>query len=286
MVWRLNGARLRIAGALCLAMLGLGPAAPGAARALDGTDTLSLAYAIRVRGFELMSFRLNVIVTGENYLASSHLQTLGIAELFSFLRLKHDTAGRLTAAGPRPARFETLLENKYGIKTSIVTWDGEGRQSAQHKPPIRLSKKNDIAEHLKPGIPDPLSVLVALLLNRSDGPCDIARQVYGGRRIFELAFARRTNKPGDASQQPRDRFVCQVRNRPIAGYSARKMAKAAANPPKPVIIDMVRLKQKISGRQILVPVSASGAANWIAIDVRLIEARVNGRPIADLVPGK
>lgn len=273
-------------GLSCLSLSGTGSLPAQAAPVKKAqTNEIKLSYDVYGAGFKLMEIDFDLTVTGNKYLARSNLKTIGFAKLFSALKIKYKTSGTFSKTRFRPARFTMDTKKKKKKRSATISWNRQGKPKIIATPPLHKKKHKAIIKALRAGMPDPLTALLYLTLRRTKTPCKLSKLVLDGRKIFQLkfSFSKQVNVTTKESKLYQGKaFHCTVNNRPIAGYSSKTMAKAAAKPKRPFNIWLVPVKEQHLGHRFMVPLFVTGSTNFADISVRLTKAKINGKSFKNL----
>jgi hypothetical protein len=253
---------------------------PVEAKSENRPRKIGLVYEIYARGLKLMDLRISILLSGNKYLIKSRLKTTGVANLFSSLSARYEATGRLSALAASPARFQMLIEKSSKKRAANVAWIKGGKYTIRQRPPLSASKAAAVARVMRPGLPDPLSMLVEFAFTRSTRPCRLARRIFDGRKIFDLSVS-----PAGAVKLEKSDYdlyqgaaiKCMVHDRPIAGYSRKKLKRYRDDPPKPLTVWAVPVNSVVVGRPMLVPVKIAGEASWTRISAQLRKVEIDGR---------
>lgn len=102
-------------------------------------------------------------------------------------------------------------------------------------------------------------------------------------KIFELKFS--FVKQVDVTKKNHKLYQgkayrCEVKDRPIAGYSKKALAKfTSRRGNKTFTLWMAPVLEKTLGRRFLIPLLISGNVGFADVNIRLTKANINGRSL-------
>ena len=215
--------RLAFWGAGLLAMLLFyGPAS--AADAAWPSD-VATRYKLKFNGFDVGSYTFQSRFDGKTYAASS---SADVSALFGAFKWKGniESRGLLAQQGPQPQTYQ--MNYKAKKKQGSVTLGFEkgvikSVTLVPNKPP-NPETVPVTTDHLKVGVFDPMTTILAMTHASSAKPCDKKIPVFDGKARFDLVMSYKgQEKVADKkpSGQPGQLVVCTVKYVPIAGHKPK-----------------------------------------------------------------
>lgn len=251
---------------------------PVAQSPLTPNDTISLKYDLTRSDLSLMKLSFNISLKGTDYTASHSLKSKGLVKIFSDTKSSGSVEGKINKASLAPKMFYLKAGKKNNTKTAKLIWEKKNI-SNELSPALSAERTKSLKPVLKPNLKDPLSGLLSMVLFDDPGkPCDKTIRVFEGRKIFDLSYS--YVEPGKLKKSDLGSFrgethICNIKHTPIAGYSEKKMKKAAkANEIHKVWI--ARIKSPTSEKSYFVPVKAIITTNFGNIDISLNKGKING----------
>ena len=263
----------------------LGPPAQAAPANKTNANEVKLSYDVHGAGFKLMTVDIDIMLNGNKYAAKSDLKTVGFAKLFTAIKAKYEANGTFSKTRFKPAHFTMETKKKKKRRSSTVSWNKRGMPKMAAKPPIKEGREKAVLKTLRTGMPDPLTTMLTLMLNGGKSPCKLTRLVLDGRKIFELkvSYSKQVEvKSKDSKLYQGKAFHCIIKDRPVAGYSKKTMAKIITKPKPPFNIWLVPVTEQSLKRNFLVPLFVTGPTNFADITVRLTKALINGKSLKSL----
>lgn len=155
---------------------------------------LRLEYEGYFGGLHIGSARAVLERRGGAYRVSAEARARGLLEWFSQWRGRAESRGRLVDAPgaragvePKPDLHRNRGEWRGDPRWSILTYDADGRVSAQDGSPPDPNELTPIPDGSTRDTIDPISAIVAMAEAMQDGGlCEATLQLFDGRRRFDL----------------------------------------------------------------------------------------------------
>ncbi|MCR9218807.1 MAG: DUF3108 domain-containing protein [Alphaproteobacteria bacterium] len=155
---------------------------------------LRLEYEGYFGGLHIGSARAVLERRGGEYRVSAEARARGLLEWFSQWRGRAETRGRLVDAAdvrdfaePKPDLHRNRGEWRGDPRWSILTYDADGRVSAQDGSPPDPNELTPIPDGSTRDTIDPISAIVAMAEVMQDGGlCEADLQLFDGRRRYDL----------------------------------------------------------------------------------------------------
>ena len=267
---------LRLA-AIALAVAAL--SALGQPAMAGDTEKLAMRYAIQVDGAQVFKLRYKLSLSPGRYHAGVELDPSGFAGLFIKTRMDMTSSGAMNGQAVMPRTFEMVRKTKRKRRFN-VSWNADGVATTRRSREVKGYKAKTLRKALAPNLPDPLAAMLRAGLAGSANPCRHTERVYNGEEVYELSFSlagrdRFGNDNGGVYRGPA--FKCHIAYRPIAGLSRKKHAKRSANPPV-FTVWFAPVPTQSLGREILIPVAATGTLKGKTFTAFATTAAIAGRP--------
>jgi hypothetical protein len=269
----------------CLGTVGLLLALtmPGTAlRAEPNADALSLAYGIYIAGKSVYQISYDARLSSAGYASTIDIAPTGVGKLLSDYRLAMSTQGGVTGGRLEPAGFKLRSSKHREAKSLQMTWTDEQLPQARRSFELSPAGAAAVKKALVPAIPDPLTAVLRHSLENADKPCDRTERVYNGSEVYDLKITLLGETILDADRKSGYRgpaMKCRVVLVPVAGYSARKMRRYLKQPPTYAVWFATMLAPGL-GKNILVPVAATGTAAGRNFTIAVSRATLAGKVIA------
>jgi hypothetical protein len=257
-------------------------AAPaGLAQAAPVSEPIVLTLDFFVSGLNVYRLRWRAELGAESYQTTASMESVGLASLFSSLEMDMTARGRIQARTLQPEAFSSVQSKKGTTKRIEVAWPGGAKPQATHSHALKADRASAVEQLLRPGMPDPVTALLGFALRGTERPCAQSQRIYNGREIFELQFGlvREDQLGAEAPGVYRGKaFQCRLLYKPVAGYAADEMAKQL-RAPATFRIWYAPIASTAAGREILLPVAASGQYKGHEFLVHASTATIGGRPL-------
>jgi hypothetical protein len=243
-------------------------------------ERLALRFDVFAKGLQVFDIKYNANITRTAYDIDVKMKPTGFAGLFINRKLTMSAAGVIRSANPVPRKFGYSSKKKKNKIRTSVTWSGNAKPDTKRSRPLSKYKTKSISRALKPGLPDPLTTLLRIGLSDSAAPCSQDQRVYNGQEVYDLRFrliARENLGKGDGGVYRGPAYKCRMTYLPVAGLSKNRQAKLTANPLR-FTVWLAPVQSRALGRQILMPVAATGKlkdSDFVAYTRR---ATISGRP--------
>jgi hypothetical protein len=235
---------------ITLALAAMASALPGEAMAAP-ENQIAISYAVDAGGLTMLRINYQAALSADAYRSVASIKTKGLAGLFSAYQMDMSASGSVSADDTLPARFASRAEKKDKEKTIELRWQGDHAPEVTTTPPDPEDEAL-IAGGLKPGLVDPLSMILRMTAFQADEPCRKPINVVDGHDVYQLRFnleGKTTLSSGSPGAYRGPALKCSMTYVPLAGRAAKKFKKNGGAPERFAVW--------------LAPVSAgNGAATW------------------------
>ncbi|WP_170984576.1 DUF3108 domain-containing protein [Rhodoligotrophos defluvii] len=271
----LQAGRLLRAGLLAAAPLMVAGATPAAAQA----EKITLDFDVIAHGTRVYDIGVEYRLSREGYTAVLNAETTGLVGFFMDEQLQMQASGALTSSSAQPARFTYSQAEGKDRRTAQLRWTAS-RVEVERSYSLDEDRRRDLERAVEKTLPDPLSGVLNALLPSPGKVCAGSQRVYDGKEVFELSFSylgtTQLQEKGSGYRGPVHQ--CRVQYKSIAGLSKKRAARNRANPPV-YTVWFAPVHASSLGRDILVPVAASGEMKGRAVRIVAREATIDGKPL-------
>lgn len=200
------------------------PVAPGLAG--PAPVKFTAAYKVRFAGLKLGDFRVWTNVTDSHYDVWGKGKLTFLTGLIFEIKGDSASAGAVSRAGPRPARFSFGFKTKKGSGHLAMKFSNGAVAQVASQPPLRTHERAIpvTAKHVT-GVMDPLTALFFSTESKAPGQhssaCNRRIPVYDGKYRFDIQLSHkktvrvvRKGKGGYGGPA----VICKVKFIPVAGH--------------------------------------------------------------------
>lgn len=244
------------------------------------TEPLSLSFELFAKGVRVYAIDFDADLGPSGYKADIKARTVGIASWFIDESYTLRASGRFAAEQARPAHYYDRKDEDGESKTAEVNWAG-GKVSAKRSYKLDSDRAAAVQKVLTPAIPDPVSAILTRAIDMADQPCKGAQRIYDGKQIYEFVFSfvkRDDFGEQDAGVYRGPSYQCKVEYKPVAGQSERKL-KRLAKKRQIYRVWFAPVASKALGRDILLPIAATGEVKGHEVVIYTRAATIAGRPL-------
>jgi hypothetical protein len=207
-------------------LLGLWPAGTLAQEATAGSQ-IKATYRVDLSALNLGEFNLTASLKGSAYEVRAKGRFSLLAGMLYRASGNTMSKGRLSKAGPQPAKFTVRFENGSKKEERAMTFAGGAVREVTLIPRrMRIPRRQvPVTQEQLRNVLDPLTA--AFLYARSDGPpgdlrvCDRTVPVFDGKQRFDIVLKPKRAESlgqGAPANLSGPLAVCQVKYVPVAGY--------------------------------------------------------------------
>ncbi len=265
--------------ASALAMATMAALAPAGAQTTG--SQLALSYEVKVSSIPAMRIWYKAALTEDGYQSTASIKTKGVADLFSDYRMEMAAAGALDGDGLKPLHYRSEAQKSNKKKILEVSWRNDN--PAVSSTPEDKDDDALVAPGLTSGLVDPLSMLLRKTALQSGRPCSSVERVVDGRVVYDLRFALAgevtlgSNSPGVYRGKA---LKCSMTYTPVAGRPAVKFKKSGGVPSR-FDVWFAPIGASGAGKDLYVPVLATGKLEGASIVAYAREASIDGRKIGE-----
>lgn len=233
------------------------------ASATDPADKVRLRYDVTLSGIRALELRYDAALGATAYDAKVDVKLKGIAKMLAEFDLEIAAAGRVAPTGLQPATFRMVTSDEEKNRTQNVSWSPDGTPLAKRNYTLKPERAAQLATAVKPGMPDPLTVLMSMAITPSAGLCNGTTRSYNGAEVIDFTFTKLGTENFDASSKGAYRGPvtrCKLELKPVAGVSEKRLRKWAKRPPI-YTLWFAATKAPITGKTLHVIVAAEGEAS-------------------------
>lgn len=255
----------------------------GSVLAADQADKVNLQFDVYSGSLRIFKISMGMKIGDSDYAISTRIKSKGVASLFAKTKINMKAAGR-TKKKIVPVSYSSNSKSKGKKRNISMTWNGKGKHQVKRSYKLSEFKTNSLARAVRPGMVDPLSYLMKLVIQNSKQPCRGSERVYDGRQLAEYKYSLQgvsTFNRSTGGVYRGKAFKCALTYRTIAGLSPKKQKARNSAPPSTFTVWFARVAG--TGRNLFVPVAASGQVSGRAFTMRLSEGSVSGKPISKRV---
>lgn len=231
--------------------------------AADPADKVKLRYDVTFSGVRAMELRYDASLGTTAYNAKVDVALKGIAKMLAEFDMEIAASGNVAATGLKPATFHMVTSDEEKNRTLDVSWSPDGTPLAKRNYTLRAKRAAELVTAVKPGLPDPLTVLMSMAITPQAQLCTGTARSYNGAEVIDFTFTKLgTEEFGketkSAYRGPTTR--CKLALKPVAGVSDKRLRKWAQKPPVYTIWFAPALAP-VTGKTINVIVAAEGEAS-------------------------
>ncbi|MDP4824114.1 MAG: DUF3108 domain-containing protein [Aestuariivirgaceae bacterium] len=233
------------------------------AMAADPADKVKLRYDVTFSGVRALELRYDASLGSTAYNAKVDVALKGIAKLLAEFDMEIAAAGNVDPAGLKPASFRMVTSDEEKNRTMNVSWQPDGTPLVRRNYKLRASRAAELETAVKPGMPDPLTVLMSMAITPEAQLCTGTSRSYNGAEVLDFTFTKlgtqnfgKETKGAYRGQTTK----CRLELKPVAGVSEKRLRKWAKKPPVYTIWFAPALAP-VSGKMINVIVAAEGEAS-------------------------
>ncbi len=253
----------------------------GSAQTAIADEMLELAYEIHVDGSKLVDAQQTITLNAATYKSKLNMKLNGMYNTILGLEIAMTSKGVVAPGIVRPMEFSMLAETNFRDRSYAVKWDGAGQTKTFRSTELPAKRVAAIDNKLRPGLDDPITLMLQAGLSSPDRLCDGRRRAYSGIQIYEILFARigpDTLNSDNRSIYRGPAFKCRLIYLPIAGLPPEKMTKHLKKPPK-MDVWFAPVMSKRLGRILHVPVLAHGKREGEPVVAFASAATLGGQPL-------
>lgn len=207
--------------ALALLLACTGPTVSGKAE----DSRISARYNIAYNGLSIGAFKFNSNWNARHYRLQAGARISLLNGMLFEWTARTESAGRLTANGPKPERYTFGYESGDDAGSVRLRFQGSQVSNVNVDPP---PKKNRVplARHHMRSVIDPLSAVIGLSqFRRAPGgrqSCNEELRIFDGKMRYDLTLRYKTTRQVSSAGYNGPAYVCRVNFRPIAGHKPNK----------------------------------------------------------------
>jgi hypothetical protein len=226
----------------------------------EAVEKADISYNVYVGATKMFKITYKAQLTTSTYQARMKLKPKGLARLFANISMVMETGGKFAKNRLAPTSFSFFNKKKKRKRTSIVSWNASGLAKTTRDWKFSPERDASLMEAAKSGVLDPVAAILKAGVSSVDKPCSKNQRIYDGRNVYDLQFKFLKKVTFDAKSGGAYRgiaYKCQVKHKPIAGYSKKSLKKRKKNPIvftlwfAPVVSQVVK-------KTILLPIAAAG----------------------------
>jgi hypothetical protein len=144
-------------------------------------------YATYMGGLRIVDFHLSATVAGGNYRLEGVGETRGLADLLARRVMRVDSQGSLATSGAVQPQIHRRVSQRRGDERRVTLRFNGALQSVEAEPAYDDAEIPPHAVTAAPGIVDPMSALLAVLLSPAQAaPCQMAVHSFDGKRLYAI----------------------------------------------------------------------------------------------------
>jgi hypothetical protein len=239
-------------------LMGIGPAL-----AAETADKVRLRYDVTFSGVRALELRYDASLSTGAYNAQVDVKLKGIAKMLAEFDLEIAAAGNVAPTGLKPAKFRMVTSDEEKNRTMDVSWSADGTPLAKRNYTLKPNRAAQLVDAVKPGMPDPLTVLMSMAITPQAALCNGTTRSYNGAEVVDFTFTKLgTENFGKASKGAYRGPVtrCKLELKPVAGVSEKRLRKWAKRPPI-YTLWFAATKAPVTGKALNVIVAAEGEAS-------------------------
>ena len=231
--------------------------------ATEPSDKVRLRYDVTFSGVKALELRYDASLGADAYNAKVDVKLKGIAKLLAEFDLEIAAAGNVAPQGLKPASFRMVTSDEEKNRTQNVSWSADGTPLAQRNYKLNATRTTQLVNAVKPGMPDPLTVLMSMAISPEQSLCSGTTRSYNGAEVIDFTFTKLGTDTFDPSSKGAYRGLatrCRLELKPVAGLSEKRLRKWAKKPPV-YTIWFAATKAPVTGKALNVIVAAEGEAS-------------------------
>ncbi len=240
-------------------------------------ERVQMRFDVEVSGMKAMKLAFDGDIGKTAYAGSASLSPRGFAKLFIKKSYALQARGRLNGARVSPRHFVMSIDKKGKTRSATVRWRG-GKPTWKRTPPHAATEREAITKALRPGVLDPLSLLIGYARARDAGFCKGRVRVFDGHDVYDIVARRLGTRTVRTARYAGPVIVCRLTYVPGPGsMSEKKKRRWRADPP---VYDawLAKVKSAESGH-LYVPVRVSGRYDGRPFTATPTRALIGGRPL-------
>jgi hypothetical protein len=233
------------------------------ALATDPADKVRLRYDVTFSGVRALELRYDASLGTSAYDAKVDVKLKGIAKLLAEFDLEIAAAGNVAPTGLKPARFRMVTSDEEKNRTMDVSWAPDGTPLAKRNYTLKPERAAQLVTAVKPGMPDPLTVLMSMAVRPEQGLCSGTTRSFNGAEVIDFTFTKLGTENFDKNTKGAYRGPvtrCKLELKPVAGVSEKRLRKWAKKPPV-YTLWFAATKAPVTGKALNVIVAAEGEAS-------------------------
>ncbi len=253
------------------------------ASAAGKKDEVALQFDVYAGSLRIFKISMGMEIGDTDYAINTRIKSKGVASLFAKTKINMSAAGS-TKKKIVPLKYSSSSKSKGKKRRIAISWNGKGKQKVERSYKLSDFKSKKLAGAVQPGMVDPLSYLMKLVAKRAKQPCSGSERVYDGRQVAEYRYSLQgvsTFNRSTGGVYRGKAFKCALSYRTIAGLSPEKQKAKDKAPPSVFTVWFAPVAG--NGRNLFVPVAASGQFSGKAFTMRLNSGSVSGKPISKRV---
>ena len=158
----------------------------------SAASTLDVTFSLYAGGIPFGSITMSTRIQGDNYLASSTVETSGLINQFWQSKIEAASNGVIGESSVKPARYDNFTTRRGTRREFVMSFREDGPESIYTNPDRGYDDEElppDAAEARHSM--DPLSAMVFLTNSHEanqENPCGVTAPVYDGQRRYDVAF--------------------------------------------------------------------------------------------------
>ncbi len=246
-------------------------------------DDVALQFDVYAGSLRIFKISMGMEIGDADYAINTRIKSKGVASLFAKTKINMSAAGS-TKKKIVPLKYSSNSKSKGKKRRIAISWNGKGKQKVERSYKLSEFKSKTLSGAVRPGMVDPLSYLMKLVAKRAKQPCSGSERVYDGRHVAEYRYSLQgvsTFNRSTGGVYRGKAFKCALSYRTIAGLSPKKQKAKDKAPPSTFTIWFAPVAGK--GRNLFVPIAASGQVSGKAFTMRLSSGSISGKPISKRV---
>jgi uncharacterized protein DUF3108 len=245
-------------------------------------STLDLGLQLYVGGIPLGKAALSARVQGQDYKATSTLETLGIVS--AFWKSKIETSANGAVAGPtvHPAFYNSFSQDRQSERRQVTLTFQPGAVKVDSNPPYPETRYK-VPEDEQTKAVDPLSGAVMLIAAAAAGakaPCTAVAPIFDGRRRYDVAvdFVKKIDIRMDNGLYSGPGMMCQFHYKQVAGYQQTVIEQGKKLPAIYVWVAPVKSTADPT-REYMLPLRIWAETDYGIVVALANQASVDGKPV-------
>lgn len=241
---------------------------------------VQVVWHIDLAGVDLGKLALSAILKGDEYTASSWLETGGVVNWFWESRIDADSRGVFGSGKVVPEAYNSDYKGAKS-KQKVALSYANGFPGQLTAIPEYDLKRFPVTEEQKEGTIDPLSGMVlgiSAVTATEASPCGTAIPVFDGRRRYNVNFTYRHNVEVDEGKHGYrgPALECELQYEQIAGFKPQLEDAKDREVPK-IYAWLAPVKREDSDKAVLIPIkiwasTGFGTATAVARHIKINDA--------------